>query len=101
MALQQTATLEQFGLTLENVYYRVEDLAIDSKYVAATDINPEVPRNTRMTFNVQSYANAQSTKPLGKESYNASYDITSTDNPIKQAYIYLKTLPAYENAVDV
>jgi hypothetical protein len=101
MALQQTATLSSLGLTLENVYYRVENLAIDSSYTPATEINPEVPRNSRMTFYVRAYATSTNVEKLDQTSYNAPYDIQSLDNPIKQAYIYVKTMPEFENAVDI
>lgn len=33
--------------------------------------------------------------------YSFTYNITSTDNLITQAYCYLKTLPEWQDAVDV
>ncbi len=35
------------------------------------------------------------------DSYSIPYNLESVDNPLKQMYDYIKTLPEFENAIDV
>lgn len=51
-----------------------------------------------MSFSVQTCAEASS-EPLTYVYKNTSYDMDG-ENPFKQAYEYLKTLPEFEGAVD-
>jgi hypothetical protein len=85
MALQSTITTDS-GITVENAYSRVEKVKLTSKKSIA--------------FELGSYVSQESTSAFNSKGYLAKYDL-SGDNPIRQAYLYLKTLPEYENADDV
>lgn len=84
MALQKTITTET-GLTAIDAYHRVEALQFISK--------------AQVKFYVRSYVVAD--MPFFSETiYACAYDIAG-DNPIKQAYEHLKTLPEFAGAADV
>lgn len=72
------------GLEVPDAYHRVEALELASK--------------SSMSFHVRAYVSAD--KPFVSESVHAApYDIAG-DNPIKQAYIYVKSLPEFASATD-
>lgn len=83
MALSKTVTTPH-GFEVVNAIYRVETLTLTNR--------------EKMTFHVRSYVSAD--KPFFAEQIvDAPYEITGV-NPIKQAYLYLKTLPEFEGAED-
>jgi hypothetical protein len=51
-----------------------------------------------MAFHVRSYKDI-SFPAFGDESYSCTYDING-ENPVRQAYLHLKTLPEFANATD-
>jgi hypothetical protein len=73
-----------FGIEVQDAYHRVEGVQLISK--------------TEMKFQVR--ASIDGVKPhFADSTYECEYDIAG-DNPIKQAYLYLKTLPDFAGAVD-
>ena len=85
MALQKTVTtLHDFEAT--NAYHRVEAAILSTK--------------TELSFHVRSYKNKDAAVAFCDASYRCAYDIAG-NNPIKQAYEHLKTLPEFSGATDV
>jgi hypothetical protein len=83
MALKKTVTTIA-GLNAESAYHRVEEITIFNKY--------------NIKFTVRGYVDIK--KPcFCEKSFLTGYDL-SQDNPIKQAYEHLKTLPEFAGAVD-
>lgn len=83
MALQQSITTH-YGIEVPDAYFRVKYVRLQSK--------------TEMQFSVYGYADPD--KQFIVESLEScAYDLDG-DNPIKQAYEYLKTLPEFEGAID-
>lgn len=72
------------GLPVVDAYHRVEHVEIIEK--------------TKIKFRLRSYTTIEFPHFSDIE-YNADYDI-SGENPIAQAYLYLKTLPEFSGAVD-
>jgi hypothetical protein len=85
MALQATTTTV-YNLTATNAYHRVENVRLDKVSIA---------------FSMVSYSEHLETMPFpfNTKTYSCVYDING-ENPIKQAYLYLKTLPEFLNATD-
>jgi hypothetical protein len=83
MALEKTVTTPH-GFKAVDAYHRVE----------GTQVSKD-----KMTFNVRSYKNNSGLPHFDDASFNCAYNIAS-DNPIKQAYEHLKTLPEFNGAVD-
>ena len=83
MALNKTTTTSQ-GFEAVNAYYRVEGLCLVT--------------NQSMTFRVRTYKDV-SFPAFADNGHYCAYDITG-ENPIKQAYLYLKTLPEFASATD-
>ena len=83
MALKKTFTTAS-GLQAIDAYHRVEQLKVVSK--------------DAISFSVRSYASVE--KPNFNEvNYSSSYSLDG-ENPIKQAYVHLKTLPEFAGAID-
>jgi hypothetical protein len=83
MALSKTVTTPQ-GFTATNAYHRVEGVSLTK---------------TQLAFHARSYV--QVDKPaFADQDYKCAYDLTG-ENPIRQAYLHLKTLPEWADAVDV
>ena len=83
MALKQPYTTAH-GFEAPEAYHRVEQVLLQEK--------------DRIKFHVRSYVDPA--KPFFAEVlYEADYDLHG-ENPIKQAYLYLKTLPEFEGAED-
>lgn len=83
MALKKTV-VTQHGFTAINAYHRVENVNVISK--------------NQINFMVKSYADTE--KPaFAESSFSAAYDLDG-DNPIKQAYVVLKTQADFADAVD-
>jgi hypothetical protein len=83
MALKKNTTTEH-GINLQDAYYRVDNIVINSK--------------TNMSFLVNVYAD-KTAKQIQTLSFKCSY-VFSGNNPIAQAYEYLKTLEEFAGAVD-
>lgn len=73
-----------YGIDIQNGYWRVSCVELIDK--------------SNMRFVVRGYANPDK-HCLASISHSCQYDING-ENPIKQAYLYLKTLPEFANAVD-
>lgn len=84
MALQKT-TQTRFGISVPNAYHRVEFLTLE--------------RKDAMRFNLRSYASVEM-PPFDEAAFEAPFDING-DNPIRQAYEHLKSLPEFNDAEDV
>ena len=83
MALSKT-TPSGFGFDVKNAYHRVENLELVSK--------------DKLFFNVRSYADIDKPSFL-TAGHECSYDLDGP-NPISQAYLYLKSVPEFADAVD-
>lgn len=85
MALALTV-ITVHGFEAENAYHRVEQIRLVAK--------------DKIEFSVRSYKNAQDNVPAFAESAHAcNYDLLG-ENPIKQAYEYLKTTDVFSSAID-
>lgn len=84
MALQKT-TQTSFGIEVVDAYHRVEGLRIINK--------------DQIAFQIRSYKDNSGLPHFSDQSMGCSYNING-DNPIKQAYDYVKTLPDFENCTD-
>jgi len=84
MALKLTKTTPQ-GFTATDAYHRVEHIGLQSK--------------NSIVFMLSSYKNNEESTSFNSERHSCDYDING-DNPIKQAYLHLKTLPEFADAVD-
>lgn len=85
MALQK-ATTTSHGFSAPSAYYRVEGVGIVGK--------------ARMNFTVCGYKDKASTSAFETQAFSCDYDLDG-DNPIRQAYTFLKTLPDFLGAEDV
>jgi hypothetical protein len=83
MALQKSIE-SKFGITISDAYIRVESISFDAAKA--------------MQFFVRIYAK-QNYLALSEQQVVIAYDMNGA-NPYTQAYIYLKTLPEFANAVD-
>lgn len=83
MALQKTTTTAH-GFEAVNAYHRVEAVTLISK--------------DQMHFRVRTYR-TKNDQYFQHQTQSAPYDLNG-ENPIKQAYTHLKTLPEFEGAVD-
>lgn len=84
MALKLTATTPQ-GFTATDAYHRVGHLSLQGK--------------NSIVFMLESYKGSEESISFASERKSCSYDIAG-ENPIKQAYLYLKTLPEFAGASD-
>lgn len=83
MALSKT-TVTVHGFEAVDAYHRIESLTHTGKH--------------QINFTLRSYKTTE--YPFFKEEwYSCDYDING-ENPLKQAYAYLKTLPEYADAID-
>jgi len=85
MALQNTVTTRQ-GFLATDAYHRVEQ--------------PTLTSNVSMQFMASSYKDSNESVSFDVDMYSCAYDINGV-NPIKQAYLHLKTLPEFADATDV
>jgi len=82
MALQKTIQTI-FGFEIKNAYIRIEGVRVNKnsiQFQARASVNSEKPH----------FLDTQ---------YDCAYSLDG-ENPIKQAYEYLKTLPEFAGAVD-
>jgi hypothetical protein len=83
MALEKTVTTAQ-GFEATKAYHRVEEVLLQGKQ--------------NIKFVLRSYLTKE--KPFfNSQTYFCFYALDG-ENPIKQAYKHLKTLPAFDGAVD-
>jgi hypothetical protein len=82
MALKKTESTE-FGFDVTNAYQRVQNIKL---------------AKTSMAFQVSIYAEID-TVAFKYKNFDCTYDING-ENPFKQAYTHLKTLPEFEGAID-
>jgi len=83
MALSKTTTSPQ-GFEATNAYHRVESISLIT--------------NASMTFRVRAYKDV-SFPAFGDDGFMCAYDING-ENPVRQAYLHLKTLPEFAIATD-
>jgi hypothetical protein len=83
MALLKTVSTVH-GLQAVNAYHRVEAVRLESK--------------TAISFHIRSYTATD--KPFFEESVLSCAYALDGENPIKQAYDHLKTLPEFAGATD-
>jgi hypothetical protein len=83
MAFRQTIILES-GITVEAAYRRVESVSISQKW--------------SMRVQVRTYA-ASDVPACHDVLFVMAYDIDG-ENPVRQAYLHLKTLPEFAGATD-
>lgn len=83
MAFTMNAT-SVYGFEAINAYHRVEGVRIVAK--------------DEIKFQLRVYKTTNDISFDDKE-FSAKYELDG-DNPIKQAYLHLKTLPEFANAVD-
>jgi hypothetical protein len=84
MALKKT-TNTIFGIEVKDAYLRVESQKLINK--------------SAVEFEVVCYADNQQTVSFSKSHFISPYDLNG-DNPFKQAYEHIKTLPQFSDAVD-
>lgn len=83
MAIKKTITTPQ-GIEIENAYHKVGNVTLAGK--------------TILIFNVYSMKNENANAFMEMDK-SCAYDMQG-DNPIRQAYKYLKTLPEFAGATD-
>jgi hypothetical protein len=84
MALQLTTTTPQ-GFIATDAYHRVEHICLQNK--------------NSIVFMLSSYKNNEESTSFNSERHSCDYDING-ENPIKQAYLHLKSFPEFTDAVD-
>jgi hypothetical protein len=84
MALKQTVVTPQ-DFDAPDAYHRVENVALKSK--------------TELVFMVVSYKTKEHSASFNQQPHKCTYEMDGS-NPIRQAYVHLKTLPEFENATD-
>ena len=72
------------------------ELAIDAAYGRITSV--AIASKDNMTFVLSWFVSSSSTVPAQVRAYSCAHSMD--DNCIRQAYLYLKTLPEFANAVD-
>jgi hypothetical protein len=84
MALSLTISTD-WGITVPNSYCRVEEVSLVDK--------------ENMTFSLRFYAKIGNNSSFSKQTFGCPYVIDGR-NPISQAYLHLKSLPEFADAVD-
>ena len=84
MALQKNIELNT-GIKVNNAYLRIDSVTINQKQ--------------NINFFLKSYVSNESNLSFYDQEFTTTYNIDG-ENPIKQAYLYLKTLPEFADAVD-
>jgi hypothetical protein len=83
MALKKTVITRQ-GFNAVEAYHRVEGVHVNKNAI---------------TFQVKSYKDDSSVIHFENASFSCNYDLMG-ENPIKQAYQHLRTLPEFTGAFD-
>lgn len=84
MALTKT-TKTEWGIEVKDAYSKVENVILTAK--------------DKITFHVRSYVSNDGVPFFTEKVFGCDYDING-ENPIKQAYLHLKTLTEFSDAVD-
>jgi len=84
MALTKSIKIE-CGIAVENAYSKVENVTLTAK--------------DKITFHVRFYVSNDGVPFFTEKVFGCDYDING-ENPIKQAYLHLKTLQEFTDAVD-
>jgi hypothetical protein len=84
MAIELTVTTPQ-GFEATNAYHRIENITIQNKET--------------ISFALCAYKDNTQKIAFDTKGMSCKYDITG-NNPIAQAYMYLKTLPEFASAKD-
>ena len=84
MALSKTIQTES-GITVENAYHRVREVKIQG--------------TNYLHFKVKSFADKSQGRPFSESEHGCDYDLEG-NNPLAQAYTYVKTLSEFANAID-
>jgi hypothetical protein len=74
---------------------KYKEILVADSYIKVYRIEGD---KAKISFSV-SYSASNASEVFNNEIYSCSYDIQG-DNPIKQAYRHLKTLPDFADAVD-
>jgi len=94
MALQlsfETAS----GFTAPDAYHKTQSLRVTK--TAGGDFKMRIMVSTFL----DAAAREAGKPPLATRSYAMDYDIETSNNAFVDGYIYLKTLPEYDGAIDV
>lgn len=98
MALQMTYNLgADFPIT---AYLRIKNLNITYDPIAADKLSPGLKFIMTPLLEVKSGRLKNVLETWCNISWISAYDHTTNTNAIKQAYIYLKTLPEFTGAID-
>jgi hypothetical protein len=92
MAIQKTITTNT-SLVVANSYCRIESLSMFNKNMISFQLVCYANNNKVGSSNEMECVSFE------QKQYSCVYNITG-ENPIKQAYEYLKTLPEFANATD-
>lgn len=84
MALKQNIKTEH-GIEIQNAYARIE--------------NTRIVEKDKMNFQLRYYVYEKDHPCFLEKVFSCDYNIDG-DNPIKQGYLYLKTLPDFEGSID-
>jgi hypothetical protein len=84
MALQKNIELNT-GIKVNDAYLRIDSVTINQKQ--------------NINFFLKSYISNDVDLAFDVKEFSCSYDING-ENPIKQAYLHLKTLPEFVDATD-
>lgn len=74
-----------FGIEIKDAHHRVENVSLIAK--------------DKMTFQVRARVSSEQQMIFYEAAFQCRYDING-DNPIAQAYVHLKSLPEFADAVD-
>lgn len=115
-----TKSLDKYGATFADAYHRIKSLNYSvNEYEETTYPEPSVDEDGNpvaaepvtawvtsriANFEVATYVDADArdehAQPVSVEYHSFTPDWESSDNVLAQAYDYLKTLDAYDGAVD-
>jgi len=84
-------------MALTQDYLTAWDFTIPSAYLKVTSVTIE--SKTAMTVFVRVFASKDCSNAVRETRYSGEYNLEGA-NPIKQAYLYLKTLPEFADAID-
>lgn len=76
---------------------KFKDISVTGALIVVTGITIAAEHNS-MTFGVN-YRATESSDPFSSDVFSCDYD-SSGDDPITQAYAYLKTLDAFSDAIE-
>jgi hypothetical protein len=103
MAIQMDLTLEA-GEELPNAYLKIASMVINLKGMSSVDIHMDVYKNEEDGNNLNDVKDSFLYNASGENFINwFALDIVSDPdtNHIRQAYLWLMTLPDYDGAIEV